>query len=63
MRTINFKRLSESALKKAASRYKGYGANYAGRYQSDSAQRSVAGQDDSRNKSRWSSWLDRVNDT
>jgi len=52
-------------LKKTASRYKGSGANYPGRYQNDSAQRSAAGagQDDSRNKSRWSNWLERVNDT
>ena len=52
-------------MKKVAGRYKDYGANYHGRYQNDSAQRSAAGagQDDSRNKSRWSNWLDRVNDT
>ena len=39
------------------------GANYHGRYQNSGAQRNTAGQNDSRNKSRWSNWLDRVNDT
>jgi len=63
MRTINSKRSSESVLKKAASRYKGYGMNHPGRYQNDSAQKNAAGQDDSRNKSRWANWLNRVNDT
>ena len=63
MRTINFKRSSESILKKAVSRYKGYGANYLGRYENDSAQRNAAVQNDSRNRSRWSDWLERINDT
>ena len=60
MPTINLKRLPGSILKRAASRCKGYGANYLGRYQNDSAQKSTAGQDDSRNKSRWANWLEWV---
>ena len=62
MPTVNLKRLPGSILKKATSRCKGYGANYPGRYQSDSAQRNTSGPDDGRHKSRWSNWLERVND-
>ncbi|GEM_PF-3959016 len=63
MHIINLKRSQGSELKKAASRRKDYDTNNFELYQSHNSQRNGAALDDSRNKSSWSSWLDRVNDT
>lgn len=40
-----------------------HGVNYPGQYRKGGAQKNAAGPDDSRSKSSWANWLERVNNT